>query len=124
MTADVCVLHDAGFGEAETARIKTKLMGSPPVDGVFALGDMIAAGYVHMVLLDAALYRQHLPLVGFDGLDIARLFEISTVAQPIREMGERAVELLIRRINGETVPEKLMLPVAYIERRSTQPRQP
>lgn len=124
MTADVCVLHDAGFGEAESVRIKTKLMGSPPFDGVFALGDMIAAGYVHMVLLDAALNRQRLPLVGFDGLDIARLFEISTVAQPIREMGERAVGLLIRRINGETVPEKLMLPVAYIERRSTQPRQP
>lgn len=124
MTADVCVLHDAGFGEAETARIKTKLMGSPPIDGVFALGDMIAAGYLHMVLQNAALSRVRLPLVGFDGLDIARLFEISTVAQPIFEMGERAVELLIRRINGESVPEKLMLPVTYIERGSTQPQQP
>jgi DNA-binding LacI/PurR family transcriptional regulator len=124
MQADVCVLHDAGFGEAETAQIKRVLTGERPVDGVFALGDMIAAGYLHMVLQDATLSHLRLPLVGFDGLDISRLFAFSTVAQPIREMGERAVELLIRRINGEAVPEKLTLPVTYIERRSTQPRQP
>jgi len=83
---------------------------------------MIAAGYLHMALQDTVLSQLRLPLVGFDGLDIARLFEISTVAQPIREMGERAVKLLIRRINGESVPEKLMLPVEYIERNSTHPR--
>ena len=120
MTARLAVLHDAGFGEAETAQIKSHLQGDPPVDGVFALGDMIAAGYLHMVLQDADLSRVRLPLVGFDGLDISRLFAFSTVAQPIFEMGERAVELLIRRINGETVPEKVVLPVEYIERRSTQ----
>ena len=124
MAAKVCVLHDAGFGEAETSQIKTLLVSNPPIDGVFALGDMIAAGYVHMALQDAALGHLRLPLVGFDGLDIARLFEISTVAQPIRQMGARAVELLIRRISGATVPEKLMLPVEYIERRSTRARRP
>lgn len=124
MAANVAVLRDAGFGEAETARIKAQLQCDPPIDGVFALGDMIAAGYVHMALEDARLSRVRLPLVGFDGLDISRLFEISTVAQPIMQMGARAVELLIRRINGQCVPEKLLLPVEYIERRSTQPRQP
>lgn len=124
MAANVAVLRDAGFGEAETARIKAQLQCDPPIDGVFALGDMIAAGYVHMALEDARLSRVRLPLVGFDGLDISRLFEISTVAQPIMQMGARAVELLIRRINGQSVPEKLLLPVEYIERRSTQPRQP
>ncbi len=124
MQAELVTLMDAGFGEAETERIKAALAGERAIDGVFALGDMIAAGYLHMVLQDAALSHLRLPLVGFDGLDISRLFAFSTIAQPIREMGERAVELLIRRINGERVPEQLVLPVEYIERRSTQKRQP
>jgi len=119
MQAELIVLHDAGYGETQTAQIKATLTGDRPVDGVFALGDMIAAGYVHMVLQDATLSHLRLPLIGFDGLDISRLFAFSTVAQPIFEMGERAVELLIRRINGENVPEKMVLPVTYIERRST-----
>ncbi|MEZ4510012.1 MAG: substrate-binding domain-containing protein [Eubacteriales bacterium] len=119
MQAELIVLHDAGYGETQTAQIKATLTGDRPVDGVFALGDMIAAGYVHMVLQDATLSHLRLPLIGFDGLDISRLFAFSTVAQPIFEMGERALELLIRRINGESVPEKMVLPVTYIERRST-----
>jgi len=122
MLAELIVLHDAGFGDTQTEQIKAMLTGDRSIDGVFALGDMIAAGYLHMALQDTALSQLRLPLVGFDGLDIARLFEISTVAQPIRQMGERAVELLIRRINGESVPEKLMLPVEYIERNSTHLR--
>ena len=124
MQAKLVTLIDAGFGEAETRRIKSVLTGEHAIDGVFALGDMIAAGYLHMVLQDASLSHLRLPLVGFDGLDISRLFAFSTIAQPIREMGERAVELLIRRINGERVPEQLVLPVEYIERRSTQKSQP
>lgn len=120
MTARPLVLRDIGFGEAETAQIKRVMMRAPIVDGVFALGDMIAAGFLHTILQDASLGGARLPIVGFDGLDISRLFSFSTVAQPIREMGTQAVELLIRRINGETVPEQLVLPVQYIERKSTQ----
>ena len=120
MTARPLVLRDIGFGEMETAQIKRAMTKTPAVDGVFALGDMIAAGFLHTVLQDASLGGARLPIVGFDGLDISRLFAFSTVAQPIREMGTQAVELLIRRINGETVPEKLVLPVQYIERKSTQ----
>ena len=121
MTARPLVLRDVGFGEAETAQIKRMMTKAPIVDGVFALGDMIAAGYLHTVVQDASLGGARLPIVGFDGLDISRLFSFSTVAQPIREMGTCAVELLIRRINGEAVPEQVVLPVTYIERNSTQP---
>lgn len=120
MIARPLMLRDVGFGEAETAQITRMMMRAPIVDGVFALGDMIAAGFLHTVLQEDSLARVRLPIVGFDGLDISRLFSFSTVAQPIREMGTRAVELLIRRINGETVPEQLVLPVSYIERKSTQ----
>ena len=119
MDACAVILRDAEFGSLEMDQIKSLIQQEPVVDGVFALGDMIAAGYIHMILQDSALHNVRLPLVGFDGLDISRLFEFSTVSQPIREMGEHAVELLIRRINGLSVPEQSKLPVTYIARRST-----
>ena len=111
-------MRDAAFGTKEAGQIKALIIKEPAVDGIFALGDMIAAGYIHMMLQDPVLHSARLPLVGFDGLDISRLFEFSTVAQPIREMGEQAVELLLSRIKGLSVPGT-KLAVSYIERKST-----
>ena len=114
-----CILNDVNFGAEETARILAQMEQHPKIDGVFALGDLIAAGFLHMLLQQPDSQRRRLPLVGFDGLDVSRLFEFSTVAQPIQKMGELAVELLISRINGNPVPERSTLPVEYIERKST-----
>lgn len=116
---DELMLQDVNFEQYEITQIKAAFAQKPQLDGVFALGDMVAAGFLHLMLQDSALLERKLPLVGFDGLDISKLFEFSTVAQPISEMGERAVELLIRRINGLPVPETTQLPVSYIERKST-----
>lgn len=113
------VMRDGAFDPPVADRIKELLLGDASPDGVFALGDMIAAGYIHMMLQDTQLRHRVLPLVGYDGLEISRLFEFSTVAQPIHEMGETAVELLIRRIKDQSVPKETRLPVTYIERRST-----
>ncbi len=114
-----CILNDVNFGAEETERILAQMEQHPEIDGVFALGDLIAAGFLHMLLQQPDSQRRRLPLVGFDGLDVSRLFEFSTVAQPIQKMGELAVELLISRINGNPVPERSALPVEYIERKST-----
>lgn len=117
-----CILNDVNFGAEETERILAQMEEHPQIDGVFALGDLIAAGFLHMLLQQPDLPQRRFPLVGFDGLDISRLFEFSTVAQPIQRMGELAVELLLQRIQGKPVPERSALPVEYIERKSTQLR--
>lgn len=44
----------------------------------------------------------------------------STISQPIQEMGECAVEMLIKKIEGKIAPEKLTLPVKLIQRSSTE----
>ena len=65
-----------------------------------------------------------LPLVGFDGVSVSDYCRISTVAQPIRQMGEMAVKKLICLINGEEVEESSILPVSFIRRSSSGPRRP
>ncbi len=122
MTYQEFIMNEVDFPPEETVRIKSLFSRNPAIDGVFAVGDMTAAGFIHLMLQDQDLLKKHLPLVGFDGLDISKLFEFSTIAQPINEMGEHAVEMLVHRINGMTVPEQSKLAVTYIERKSTQCR--
>ncbi|MFI1923591.1 MULTISPECIES: LacI family DNA-binding transcriptional regulator [unclassified Streptomyces] len=47
---------------------------------------------------------------------------VTSVALPSAEVGERAVELLMRKLDGETVPEATLLPPALTLRASTAPR--
>ena len=60
-----------------------------------------------------------MPYIGYDGLEISQLLDITTVSQPIYEIGECAVELLIKKISGKLVQERSILPVRLIEREST-----
>ncbi|WP_037675322.1 LacI family DNA-binding transcriptional regulator [Streptomyces griseus] len=47
---------------------------------------------------------------------------VTSVALPSAEVGERAVELLMRRLGGDDVPEATLLPPRLTERASTAPR--
>lgn len=92
----------------------------PDVDGYFATGDMLAVRLDKALRDSGKVAAKDYCLIGFDGLDMSDCCDVTTVAQPIREMGETAVDLLIRRIEGETVPDETILPVHIIERRTTR----
>lgn len=47
---------------------------------------------------------------------------VTSVALPSAEVGERAVELLVRKLGGDDVPEATLLPPRLTERASTAPR--
>jgi DNA-binding LacI/PurR family transcriptional regulator len=44
---------------------------------------------------------------------------ITTIHQPIREIAEKSVELLISAAAGEKVPARVTLPVRLVVRKST-----
>lgn len=98
----------------------TELAKLPEIDGYFVSGDVKAVRLYKALLEAGKTAPQDFKLVGFDGLDISDYFNITTVAQPIREMGKLAVETLFRRIDGEMVPSQAILPVQLIERNSTR----
>ena len=89
----------------------------PETDGIFATSDILAA---RIQSASRNLFPEWgVPLIGFDGVDVSEYCNISTVAQPVCEMGQLAVKLLIDRINGEEVPESSILPVSFIRRGSS-----
>lgn len=61
----------------------------PHTDGIFATSDVLAAGIQTALWRLAPDYPASLPLVGFDGVSVSEYCRISTVAQPIYQMGSR-----------------------------------
>jgi len=63
-----------------------------------------------------------LSVVGFDNTIIATIVDpqLTTIAQPIQEMGERSVDLLIQQIqNKENVRQRVILMPDLVVRGST-----
>jgi LacI family transcriptional regulator len=91
---------------------------------IFAMNDLMAVG----VLRAARLQRLHVPedlsVVGFDDVEMASLASpaLTTVSQPLQEMGRLAVSLLYRQIDGQPLDaNRVELSTRLIIRDSTAP---
>ena len=91
--------------------------GTLTFDGVFSHTDF--HGHLFLRLLRKEGYRvpEDVQIIGFDGIRQFRypkgdLF-VSSICQPIEQLAEKCVELLIARSNGITVPPLTLLPVKY-----------
>ncbi len=96
------------------------LRDHPDIDAIFATSDVLAARAYVQFLDNNRTAPNDFQVVGFDGIDISDYFNITTIAQPIRQMGEFSVEMLLKRIEGQMVPEQSILPVSLITRNSTR----
>ncbi|MFO7181367.1 MAG: substrate-binding domain-containing protein, partial [Pseudomonadota bacterium] len=90
------------------------------IDGIVAANDQMAVGAVHELVARHVRIPRDIAIVGFDDDDHARSNSppLTTVAQPLVALAERAFELLLDRIAGREVPERTVLPAEPIFRRS------
>jgi DNA-binding LacI/PurR family transcriptional regulator len=97
------------------ARTATEYWLSLPTDrrptGVVALNDTMAIGAVQAGLGKGLAIGTELAVVGFDDSPMAEYLSppLTTVRQPIREVGRKCVELLVARLKGKPLPEKRVL---------------
>jgi len=92
-------------------------------DGIFAWNDFAAIQAIRSLHQVVVYVPNHTLVVGFDDIHIAKLYtpSLSTVAQPIYEMGRAATELLLRQIAGEKLQGvTYLLSVSLIERETTR----
>ena len=88
----------------------------PDADGVMAT-DILALQYAHIAMARGKRIPEGLKIVAYDGTDFARIFypEVCAIVQPIPQIVETAVDLLIRRIEGKLIPNKrVVLPVSIL----------
>jgi LacI family transcriptional regulator len=93
------------------------------LDCVFAHNDLSAAGVLHAIRQAGLRVPDDVAVVGFDDVPLATYTEptLTTVHQPLREMGERSARLLMAHFDGESLsgaPE--VLPTALVIRGSTR----
>ncbi|MEM6162262.1 LacI family DNA-binding transcriptional regulator [Erwinia sp. P6884] len=98
------------------------LAGEERPDAVFAVSDTLAAGAM-AAIRDAGLrVPEDIAVAGFDGSGLAEMVSppLTTIAQPSRDIGRKACELVVQRIeNPEAVTERIIMDWHLIERAST-----
>ncbi|MCT2547310.1 MULTISPECIES: LacI family DNA-binding transcriptional regulator [Streptomyces] len=109
--------------QAEGARATEELLdrdGERP-QGVLFANDQMAVGALRALERRGVRVPEDIAVTGFDGIPLSRIVRppLTTVRQPIRQLGEQAVELLVQRLgNSGSEPVSLMLPVSLIRRAS------
>ncbi len=102
----------------------TKIIEShPEIDGIFATSDFLAIHAENIINKMGKKVPEDIQIVGFDNIVYTTLVSptITTIEQPIRRMGELALETLVKLLNEETISEfHSVLDVKLIERESTK----
>ena len=91
---------------------------------VFCFSDEMAIGVIGVVKRLALGVPGDVSVVGFDDIRFARHIDppLTTIAQPMREIGEGTVRLLLEILNGDEIkPVSVTLPHALTVRASTGP---
>jgi DNA-binding LacI/PurR family transcriptional regulator len=90
---------------------RTLLATGSPFTALFAFNDISAIGAIHALREAGHRVPQDVSVVGFDDIQSAAFQNpaLTTVRQPLREMGVIAAETLLRRINA---PAKALYPKA------------
>lgn len=92
---------------------------------VFATSDELLIGLLEVLLPAGISVPRELSIVGFDDVGPLHLFSppVSAVRQPVRELGKRALQLLLETMRSDaTAPfGEEVLPVTLIERKSVAP---
>jgi LacI family transcriptional regulator len=104
--------------------VKALLERDPGVTAVFAASDEMAVGALHFLVKSGRSVPEEISLMGFDDVQVARFTNpsLTTVRQPITEIGRQSAELLLTLIQGDAIPkERINLPYEIVVRRSTGP---
>lgn len=99
--------------------METLLALRPRPTAVFCMSDETAFGAMHTMSRQGLTPGRDIAIVGFDGHDLAEAFDLSTVAQPVRDLGRLAARQLMDLVGGSTNAEVTVLPTTLHARGSS-----
>ena len=118
------VLHgDFSIESGKTAGERLLSRSKRPT-AVFCFNDEMAIGVIEAAREAGVRVPGDLSIVGFDDIRFARYLDppLTTIAQPMREIGERTARLLLEILDGSTTaPVSVTLPHKLVVRASTGP---
>jgi LacI family repressor for deo operon, udp, cdd, tsx, nupC, and nupG len=121
---DLIVMH-GDFSIRSGAEAAEGLLGLPNrPSGVFCFNDEMAMGVIETARRRGLRVPVDLSVVGFDDIRFAQCVDppLTTIAQPMREIGERTARLLLDILDGGRIaPVSVTLPHTLQIRASTAP---
>jgi LacI family repressor for deo operon, udp, cdd, tsx, nupC, and nupG len=93
---------DFSFESGYNMMMKFLALEKPPT-AVFAANDEMAIGAIKAIKSKGLSVPNNISVVGFDDIKFASIYEpaLTTISQPMFEIGKKAMELLIKLINKE-----------------------
>ncbi|MGC5289982.1 LacI family DNA-binding transcriptional regulator [Micromonospora sp. DT231] len=106
--------------ESGSAAMRRLLTEHPDLDGVFAASDLMAHAALRTLREAGRRVPEDVAVIGFDDIETAAYTEppLTTVRQPIVELGRRMTQQLLRLAAGETIEQLVMLPTELVRRAS------
>jgi DNA-binding LacI/PurR family transcriptional regulator len=116
-------VHGDGKPEAAMAAMQKLLAPPDPPTAVFCYNDMSALGALSAIRQHGLRVPEDISLVGFDDLFLASYTHprLTTVRQPMRQMGMLAIESLLKLMSGLDSSNSIKVPAELIVRESTGP---
>jgi LacI family transcriptional regulator, repressor for deo operon, udp, cdd, tsx, nupC, and nupG len=113
------------WGADEGAAAMSRLLGlRVPPTAVYAHSDEVALGALATIRRAGLRVPQDISVVGIDDHPLAALLDLTTVAQPVREQGEAAGQMVVDLMAGADVPRGTPVPTRLVVRGSTAPPRP
>ncbi|MFB7916636.1 LacI family DNA-binding transcriptional regulator [Streptomyces sp. NPDC056061] len=120
---DEQLVAQGDFTEEGGARAMRELLARRPgADAVFAASDVMAAGARQVLREAGRRIPDDVALVGFDDSAVARHMDpaLTSVRQPIEEMGRTMTQVLLQEIGGESRERpQIVLPTELVVRDSS-----
>jgi DNA-binding LacI/PurR family transcriptional regulator len=107
-------------GQAAMARLLARKVR---FTAMFAYSDLVAIGAIRELRASGLRVPEDVSVVGYDDIPVAAFLEppLTTVSQPMRQVGERAASLLLGAISGGGSGGLHLLPVRLVVRSSAVP---
>ncbi|GIM27711.1 LacI family transcriptional regulator [Clostridium polyendosporum] len=85
---------------------------------VFAASDEMAVGALSVAYQRKIIIPDELSIIGYDNTKVAEMAipPLTTVAQPLYEMGKKAMQKILKTIETNEKPESTILPHSIVER--------
>jgi LacI family transcriptional regulator len=99
------------------------LDGAEPPTAIVAGGNQILVGVLDELARRELRIGEDMSLVSCDDISLTELYRppIAVVRRDTRELGQRAAELLLERIDGADTPRQVVLPTEFVPRASCAP---
>jgi DNA-binding LacI/PurR family transcriptional regulator len=114
-----------GYGELSeesgAAAMRGLLAARPGVDAVFAASDLMAVGAMRVVKEMGRKIPMDVAVVGFEDSVLAKQTDppLTTVHQPVEEMGREMARLLLDLISGEVEPDSSVILDTHLVNRAS-----